>query len=96
MDAAEREYVKRVMAGDRQAYGPLIEAYQGMVFATALNITGNYSDSEDVVQEAFLRAYDRLRTLSDGGNFVTVAASSLKTTTRWRLPKVPVTVVSPQ
>ena len=40
-----------------------------MVFAVALNLTGNYADSEDVVQETFLRAYEKLRTLSDPSRF---------------------------
>lgn len=46
-----------------------MDAYQGMVFAIALNITGNYADREDVVQEAFLCGYRKLRTLSDPSKF---------------------------
>jgi len=56
MTERDAEQVRRARAGDRAAYGALVDAYQGMVFATALNITGNYSDAEDVVQDAFLRA----------------------------------------
>jgi RNA polymerase sigma-70 factor (ECF subfamily) len=69
MAATEREQVLRVLSGDRTAYGELIGAYQGMVFAVALNITGNRSDSEDVLQDAFLRAYEKLRSLSDPSKF---------------------------
>ncbi len=65
----ERDCIQKAVNGDREAYGTLIDAYQGMVFATALNILGNYSDSEDVVQEAFLRAYQKLETLSDPSRF---------------------------
>jgi len=69
MGHADREYVLRALRGDQAAYAALVDAYQGMVFAIALNITGNYADSEDVVQEAFLRAYHKLRTLSDPSKF---------------------------
>ena len=51
------EYIARVLDGDRDAYGALVEAYQGMAFAVALTITKNYEDSRDVVQEAFVRAF---------------------------------------
>ena len=36
-----------------------------MVFAVALNLTGSYGNSEDIVQETFLRSYQRFLSLSD-------------------------------
>lgn len=69
MEINDRECVRKALEGDKDAYGALIDAYKGMVFGVALNITGNYSDSEDIVQEAFLRAYEKLRTLSDPSKF---------------------------
>lgn len=65
MELNERDLVLRTLSGDRAAYGTLVDAYQGMVFAAALNITGSYEDSSDVVQEAFLRAYQKLPSLAD-------------------------------
>ena len=55
MEQEDRQYIDRVLKGDKEAFSHLIDAYQGMVFAVALNITGNYHDSEDVVQEHFIR-----------------------------------------
>ena len=69
MTERDADQVRRARAGDRAAYGALVDAYQGMVFATALNITGNYSDAEDVVQDAFLRAFERLGTLAEPMKF---------------------------
>ena len=69
MTECDAEQVRRARAGDRAAYGALVDAYQRMVFATALNITGNYSDAEDVVQDAFLRAFERLATLVEPAKF---------------------------
>lgn len=65
----DQEYVRKTLNGDREAYGRLIDAYQNMVFAVALNITGSYSDSQDIVQESFLHAYRKLRTLSNPAKF---------------------------
>jgi len=78
MKSPEQEWVERAREGDGDAFASLVGAYQGMAFAVALNITGNYTDSEDVVQEAFLRAFERLHTLSDPARF----ASWLYTITR--------------
>lgn len=69
MGLSDKEQVLKALGGDKEAYGTLIDAYQGMVFAVALNITGDYSDSEDIMQEAFLNAYQKLRALSDPSKF---------------------------
>ena len=58
----DQENILATLRGNHEAYGSLIDAYQGMVFAVALSITGNYSDSQDVVQEVFITAYQKLRT----------------------------------
>ena len=41
--------VLQALQGNEEAYGRLVDLYQGMVLAVALNITGNYSDSQDIV-----------------------------------------------
>lgn len=69
MDSDDQRYVVSALEGDTEAYGRLIDTYQGMVFSVALNVTGNYADSEDVLQDVFLRAYEKLRTLSDPAHF---------------------------
>ena len=67
--AASGNPILLAMQGDQSAYGALVDSYQGMVFAVALNMTRNFSDSEDIVQETFLRAYQKLATLSDPAKF---------------------------
>jgi RNA polymerase sigma factor (sigma-70 family) len=66
---SDQENVLDALKGDKKAYGRLVDSYQGVVFAVALNITGNYSDSQDIVQEVFITAYQKLRTLSKPSNF---------------------------
>jgi len=69
MEAREVDEVRRAIGGDREAYGRLVETYQGMAFGAALNVTGSFADSLDIAQEAFLQAYRRLSGLSDPGRF---------------------------
>jgi len=56
-DAAE---VARARAGDHDAFRGLVERHSRAVFRLAYRMTRNEQDAEDVVQEAFLRAYRRL------------------------------------
>ena len=54
----------RFQAGDRLAFGRLYAELREMAFATALRIVRNGSDADDLVQAAFLRAWqarDKLR-----------------------------------
>ncbi|MBE3591116.1 MAG: RNA polymerase sigma factor [Firmicutes bacterium] len=52
--------VRAVLAGDRQAFAPLVERYQRAVFNLCLRYTGQRQDAEDLTQEAFLRAFRAL------------------------------------
>lgn len=56
-DAAD---VERARAGDQEAFRALVERHSRSLFRLAFRMTGNESDAEDVVQEAFLKAYRRL------------------------------------
>src|SRR5436309_15497816 len=52
--------VERTLAGDREAFRVLVERHSQNVFRLAYRMTGNRPDAEEVVQEAFLRAYQKL------------------------------------
>src|SRR5437879_13816560 len=52
--------VERTLAGDRDAYRVLVERHSHNVFRLAYRMTGNRHDAEEVVQEAFLRGYQKL------------------------------------
>jgi len=54
--------VSRVRNGEIQAYGDLVNAYQNSVFNVCYRFLGNREDSEDLAQETFVRAYQRLGT----------------------------------
>jgi len=63
--------VERTLAGDRDAYRVLVERHSSNVFRLAYRMTGNRPDAEEVVQEAFLRAYQKLGKFEARANFGT-------------------------
>src|SRR5215475_828427 len=63
--------IERVLAGDRDAYRALVERHSRNVHRLAYRLTGNSHDAEDVVQEAFLRAYQKLEQFEARANFGT-------------------------
>lgn len=65
----ETELLRHSAAGDREAFGVLVERYQSLVYAIAYSATGNTSTSEEVAQETFLRAWGNLRQLKDPARF---------------------------
>jgi len=65
----DAELVFRCLEGDTEAYGDLVERYQGAVYATAFYYAGRYGATEDIAQEAFLAAYRSLPWLKEAGKF---------------------------
>ncbi len=61
--------VERVRRGDREAFGQLVERYADQAFAVAYGFLQHVEDSEDLVQDAFLRALERIGSLSRGSAF---------------------------
>src|ERR1700761_220861 len=71
MQENDHSIVKAVLAGDKDAYGALVRAHSGTVFRVAFRITGNEADAEEIVQEAFLRGYQRLESFQQRSAFGT-------------------------
>jgi len=60
MGESDEAAVARARAGDPEGFRVLVERHSHALFRLAYRMTGNEQDAEDVVQEAFLRAYRRL------------------------------------
>lgn len=56
----DRELVERVKGGDASAYDALVRRHLARATAIARRLLGNIEDAEDLVQDAFMRALDRL------------------------------------
>lgn len=52
--------IRRVLEGDTDAFGMLVDRYGSMVFQVVYRITDNREASEDLCQEAFIRAFRQL------------------------------------
>jgi RNA polymerase sigma-70 factor (ECF subfamily) len=63
--------VERTLSGEREAYRVLVERHSAYVYRVAYRMMGNSHDAEEVVQEAFLRAYQKLRQFAGNANFGT-------------------------
>lgn len=56
----EAEIVRRVLEGDADAFGAIVDEYQKNVYNLALRMTGNPEDAQDMSQEAFIKAFNSL------------------------------------
>src|SRR5947209_9953498 len=67
----EMELVQAAKRGDVAAFEDLVRRYDRNVFRIAQHITQNREDAEDVVQDAFLKAYQNLEQFQGNSKFYT-------------------------
>ena len=58
----DRSCMNRVRAGDMRALEELYDRYSGLLYSAALRILGRAADAEEVLQEAWLQAWNRAET----------------------------------
>ncbi len=63
------ELVERARAGDRSAYGELVERFQPTVYAVALSRLRNPTEAQELAQEVFLHGMRKLPQLRDAACF---------------------------
>jgi RNA polymerase sigma-70 factor (ECF subfamily) len=61
--------VRRVRAGDTDAYADLVARYRDRLGRYALHMLGNREDAEEALQDAFVRAYRSLPRCEDPERF---------------------------
>ena len=67
MGRSDAELLEASRRGERDAFGALIERYQGVVCAVSYSRTGDHALSEDVAQETFIAAWRQLGQLREPG-----------------------------
>lgn len=67
----ELTLVKRARQGDLPAYDELVRRYQERIYATIYHMTANHEDANDLAQEAFIKAYQALKSFKGGSSFYT-------------------------
>lgn len=67
----DREAVRRVQAGDTEAFEPLVEKYKRKVFRLAYQVLRDQEEALDVSQEAFVKAFRALPAFKGDSAFYT-------------------------
>jgi RNA polymerase sigma-70 factor, ECF subfamily len=63
--------VARAKEGDTAAFEQLVRQYERQIFRVAQHITQNREDAEDITQDAFLKAYEKLDQFQGNSKFST-------------------------
>ena len=65
----DNDLVRRVLAGEVEAYGTIVARHQARVFYLGLKFLRRSEDAEDFAQEVFIRAYEKLASFQGGVPF---------------------------
>ena len=57
------------LGGNKEAFGTIVENYQSLVCSITYSATGDFAKSEELAQEAFIRAWKELKQLKDLDKF---------------------------
>lgn len=89
----DAELVKRVQNGDSKAFDVLVIKYQQRVINLITRFVSDYSECQDIAQEAFMKAYKGLHNFRGDSQFYTwlyrIAANTAKNFLASRGRKVP-------
>ncbi len=69
MTLSDVELIQRTLAGDETAFGFLVDKYKGAVHALAYRKLGDFQLAEEIAQDTFLAAYQKLGTLRNHTHF---------------------------
>ena len=67
----EANLVSEAKAGNYGAFEELVNRYEKKIYRLGMNITGNREDAEDVLQDAFLKAFEHLPDFREDSRFYT-------------------------
>ena len=67
----EGQLVSEAKAGNYSAFEELVNRYEKKIYRLGINITGNREDAEDVLQDAFLKAFEHLPDFREDSRFYT-------------------------
>lgn len=67
----EELYIKKVIEGDEQGYRYFIRRYQDMAFSIAVSVVKNEFLAEEVCQEAFMKAFEKMKSFKGQSKFST-------------------------
>ena len=65
----DAKYVERILAGDADAFTTLVKKYEKQIHTFVWGRVRDYHVAEEITQDTFLRAYEKLGTLRDPNRF---------------------------
>ena len=65
MEQKDAELIQQVLQGNQDAFSPLVEKYQKGVHALAWRKIGDFHIAQEITQDAFFKAYQKLDTLKN-------------------------------
>ncbi len=81
----DRVLARKALDGDREAFRALVVAHQSRVYLCIKRIVSNDDEAEDLAQEAFVRAYTRLRAYDPQWEFSTwISTIATRLALNWR------------
>jgi RNA polymerase sigma-70 factor, ECF subfamily len=69
MERTEAELIAAVLKGDSASFEPLVQKYSPRVFATARRYARRESEVEDIAQEVWLKAFEKLKSFRNEAPF---------------------------
>jgi RNA polymerase sigma-70 factor (ECF subfamily) len=67
----DNHYIEKVMAGETAAFAFLVNRHKDLVYTIALKILQSREDAEEVAQDAFVKAFQKLATFRKDSKFST-------------------------
>jgi RNA polymerase sigma factor (sigma-70 family) len=67
----ENELIDRILAGERQLYAELVNKYKSYAYTIALKVVENKPEAEEAAQDAFIKAFNYLKSFNRQAKFST-------------------------
>lgn len=71
VDANQADLIRRVCAGEKDAFYALVQPYEKAVYTAAMSVLNNQADADEVCQEAVLKAFSNLSRFRGEAKFST-------------------------
>lgn len=71
LQLSDEEIVNRVLAGEHRLYEQIMRRYNARLYRICMSIINNDSEAEDIMQVAYIKAYEHLHTFKKQSSFST-------------------------
>ncbi len=71
MQGNDTQLIGRILDGDKSGYAVLVDRYKDLAYTIAYRVLGKREDAEEVVQDAFVKAFQNLSSFRQKAKFST-------------------------